>query len=188
MKRYIFALALLTLSLLLAGCVSVFVPVEQPTQTPLPMVVLPTNPPPANTVVPLATTAVSAPLCTADPLVAACTTPIVEERSKECTKKIPYAYLVMPPGSTWQPLEPGMQCTDEGVRGGLQMVSCTGQNLYTYDLKVCNSTCSAGATLMAGTSQCPEGYGYHPAGNCCWPMPGPDAGCTTFKVDIGTCK
>jgi hypothetical protein len=188
MKPTIPAITLLTLSLLLVGCVSVFVPVQPPvTQTALPTVLLPTNPPPpVQSVVP--PTASSAPLCTADPLAAVCTPPTLEERDRHCTKKIPYTFLVIPPGSTWEPVESGLQCGDEGVRGGMQMISCTGQNLYSYDLKVCNSTCSAGATLMAGTAQCPDGYGYHPAGNCCWPMPAPDFGCKVYTVNIGTCE
>ena len=188
MKRYAIPFALIALSLLLVGCVSVFVPVEAPTPTLLPMIILPTNPPPVVPVIPTATTIQSAPLCTTDPLISACTPPSVEERDKACTKKIPYTFLVMPPGSTWEEIDPGLHCGDEGIRGGMQMISCTGTPLYSYDLKICNSTCSAGATLMAGTNQCPEGYGFHPAGNCCWPMPAPDAGCIVYKVDIGACQ
>ncbi len=187
MKPYAFPITLLALSLLLAGCLTVFVPVDTPTA--LPTILLPTNPPPpVESVVPAATALQSAPLCTADPLASACTSPKVEERDKFCVKKVPYVLIVMPPGTRYDPADSGLFCSDEGIRNGEQMISCTGQHLTTYDLKVCNTTCSAAAPLTAGAGQCPDGYGYSAGGNCCWPMPAPDAGCVLFQVDIGTCE
>jgi hypothetical protein len=189
MKHNSALIAMLILSVLaLSACNSVFVPA--PTPTPAPTAILPTSaPPPIQPVVASPTASVqSAPLCTVDPLALACTPPLVEERDKFCVKKIPYALMALPVGTNFQPADSGLTCTDEGVRDGMQMVSCTGKRLVSYDLKVCNSTCSAAAPLTTGTAQCPQGYGYNAAAGCCWPMPAPDAGCKLFKVDIGTCE
>ena len=190
MKHKPALIALLILSVFaLSACSSVFVPVATPTLAPPPILPAATNPPPPiQPVVASPTTLQSAPMCTADPLAAVCTPPLVEERDKFCVKKIPYALLALPVGSTFQPAQAGLTCTDEGIRDGMQMVSCSGTRLYSYQLKVCNPACSAAAPLTANASQCPAGYGYSAGANCCWPMPAPDAGCQLFKVDIGTCE
>ncbi len=185
MKSYAFPITMLVLTFTLAGCITVFVPANTP--TPLPTILLPTNPPPIQPATPSATSPQSAPLCAADPLVSACAVPKAEERDKFCVKKVPYVLIAMSPGTKFDPADSGLICTDEGLRSGEQMASCTGKPLTTYDLKICSSACTAGATLMAGTAQCPEGYGYNSAGNCCWPMPAPDAGCILFEVNVGAC-
>jgi hypothetical protein len=111
MKRKSFLIATFLLPVFILGaCISVFVPVPTPTFAPTP-IILPTNPPPP--VEPPPTSIQSAPMCAADPLAAVCAPPIVEELARECTKKIPYTYLVMPPGSTWQPAQEGLTCRDE---------------------------------------------------------------------------
>ena len=189
MNHKFILIALLILAVFaLSACTSVFVPVGTSIPAPTP-IIQPTNPPPLPTqpVPPAPTTIQSAPMCTTDPLATACTAPVAEERDKFCVKKVPYALIALPPGSTFQPAEAGLMCTDEGIRDGLQMVSCTGQRLYSYKLKVCNSACAAAAPLAAGSNQCPSGYGYNAGASCCWPMPAPDAGCTLVKIDIGTC-
>jgi hypothetical protein len=58
----------------------------------------------------------------------------------------------MPPGSTFQPAEAGLTCTDEKIRNGMQMVSCTGERLTSYNLKVCNPACAAAAPLTANAT------------------------------------
>lgn len=188
MKSTFALIVLFVLSLLvLSACNSVFVPV--PTLTPAPTAIpLPTNPPPIQPVAASPTASVqAAPLCNADPLAEACMPPFIEERDKFCVEKVPYVLIALPVSSTFQPAESGLTCTDEGVRDGVQMVSCTGARLNSYNLRVCNPACSAAAPLATGTGQCPDGYGYNSGGNCCWPMPAPDAGCFLFKVDVGTC-
>lgn len=174
---------------LLSGCLSVFVPVETlapvaPTSTSAPPVVQSVVP-----VTPPATTALSAPVCASDPLASACSAPVAEERDKFCVKKVPYTQIVLPVGTIWEPVDPLLQCTDEGIRGGMQVITCHSiQTNFSYDLKVCSSACSANSTLTTGTGQCSQGYGFSAAGNCCWPVPTTDAGCALFKVDIGTCQ
>ncbi len=177
---------------LLSSCLSVFVPVE--TAAPLqPTIALATNAPPSiQSVVPvttLTTSAQSAPLCASDPIASACSAPLAEVRDKFCVQKIPYTQIALPVGTTFEPVGPLLICTDEGIRGGMQIITCRSPQInYSYDLKVCNSACSAASGLTVGTGQCSEGYGYSAANACCWPVPTTDAGCALFKVDIGTCQ
>jgi hypothetical protein len=127
-------------------------------------------------------------LCAVDPLVTSCAAPKVEERAKYCFEKLPYTQFAMAPGVTFEPVDPGLKCADQGIRNGEQVIACTGQNLYSYTLKVCNAACTAASALTVDASKCAEGYGYSSEANCCWPIPKEDAGCTLVKVDIGTCR
>ena len=190
MKRHLLPLTLLILSLLLAGCLTVFVPVDTPTPAPT-TILLPTSAPsvaPIQSVTPEVTQSQAAPLCAVDPLVTSCAAPKVEERAKYCFEKLPYTQFAMAPGITFEAVEPGLKCADQGIRGGEQVIACTGQNLYSYTMKVCNAACVASAALTVDAAKCAEGFGYSSSANCCWPIPAEDAGCVLVKVDIGTCK
>ena len=186
MKRSCSFRAVLFLAFLLTGCITVFVPVDTPTPPPT-TIILPTLPPPTQTLVSSPTSVPFAPLCSVDPLASACKPPTVSTLSKSCIKKIPYSLVALPPGSTFEIVEPGMTCKDEGLRGGQQQISCTGQQLFSYELKVCDSSCYA-AHLEADTTQCQDGYGYSSAAGCCWPTSALEAGCVLYKVDIGACN
>ena len=52
---------------------------------------------------------------------------------------------------------------------GKNVITCTGKELWTYELKLTNSACAANA-LATGTGQCQEGLGYDAAQNCCAPL------------------
>ena len=180
---------LVTLSLLLSGCLTVFVPVDTPTPGPTALE-FPTLQPTSQsleTALPGATQAQSAPMCAVDPLVTSCAAPNVEQRDKFCVKKYPYVLIAAPPGVTFEPASVGLKCTDEGIRGGDQIISCTGPELLSYNLKICNAACNA-SLLDTASGKCPTGYGYALEGGCCWPVPAEDAGCILFKVDVGTCN
>lgn len=191
MKRAsFFALALLTLSVLLSGCLTVFVPVSTPTPGPtaIPLPTLaPTIASPLETALPASSQQPSAPMCAVDPLVTSCAAPAVEQRDKFCVKKYPYVLIAAPPGVTFEPATEGLKCTDEGLRGGDQIISCTGPELLSYNLKICNATCNA-SLLDTTSGKCAAGYGYSAEGGCCWPVPVNDSGCILFKVDVGTCN
>jgi serine/threonine protein kinase len=126
-----------------------------------------------------------APVCQDAP--ASCDAPSADVRDKFCVNKIPYTLLALPEGSTFEVVTSGFKCSDEGVRDNSQMVSCTGQELVSFDLKVCNSACNATDTVSAG-GQCPDGYGYDSAGQCCAAVLAPDSGCTVIKVDLRDCS
>jgi len=120
-----------------------------------------------------------------------CEKPTVEMLdNKYCVEKKPYAIMSVPAGSTYESLNPDMVCVDQMHSDGSLRVTCssaTNKELWSYDLKVCNSACSAPA-LQIGTGQCQDGYGYDPINQCCTQPPaGGDDGCTIYRVDIGGC-
>jgi hypothetical protein len=187
MKRKVCLVPVLIFTFILTGCITVFVPVETPTSAPT-AIILPTNPPPpTETLAPASPTVVPfAPFCSVDPLAVACSAPKVETLSKSCIKKVPYTLVALPPGTTFETVETGLTCKDEGLRAGEQNISCTGQELISYKLKVCNPACFA-ASLETGTDHCPDGYGYSSAAGCCSSTSDLGDGCVVYKVDIGAC-
>jgi len=194
MKRNFNPVVLLVIACLSIACLTVVASVV--TLTPAPtatrLSILPSQPgvvvpSPTSIIVPSPTLVQIAPLCTVDPLAGACPTPTVRTQSKFCVKKLPYTLLEIPPGATFESMDTGMTCKDEGLHGGVHQVSCTGQQLYSFELKVCDTACSA-AQLKTGTGQCPDGYGYSAGAGCCWPTSALEAGCVIYKVDIGACQ
>lgn len=129
-----------------------------------------------------------APFCDTAP--AGCEAPTVEMRdNKYCIDKVPYAIMAVPVGTTYESLDDDMMCVDQ-IAGDEMRISChsvTSKQLWSYDLKVCNSACAAPA-LQMDTGQCPDGYGYDPANTCCAaPEPSGSDGCITYQVDLGAC-
>jgi hypothetical protein len=119
--------------------------------------------------------------CTADQVIPAAT---VEETNKVCVTKIPYTALRIPEGSTYTPLNPDLKCIEEATRDGYTLISCTGKQLFSYDLKVCNPPELSAADL----AQCSADATFNAADQCCAAVPAEEAGCTTFKVDIRACQ
>lgn len=186
-NRILFAFALATLFLLTAcggAAPPAPAPVEQPsaTQPPAPAPLEPTA-------LPAPTQPQYAPFCETAPT--GCEAPTVEMLdNKFCVKKWPYAIMSVPAGSTYEPLDERLECQDQMHDDGNLRITCNdieGRQEYSYDLKVCNSACTAPA-LETGTGQCPDGYGYDSANLCCAaPAPSSGDGCTTYTVDLGTC-
>jgi hypothetical protein len=110
--------------------------------------------------------------------------------NKYCIEKVPYAIMSVPAGTTYESLDPDMECVDQLHSDGNLRITChsvSSKQLISYDLKVCNGSCSAPA-LQMDTGQCPEGYGYDAASQCCAaPEPASGDGCTTYTVDLGAC-
>jgi hypothetical protein len=185
---------LLTAGLLLAACVPAPTPapVEQPVQ-PQPVVELPTQAPPPPPPEPTAVQPPApqyAPFCQSAPV--ACQPPTIELRDNAfCVEKIPYAILAVPAGTTYESQDAGMECIDQATADGSLRITChskEGKQLWSYNLKVCNGSCSA-PSLQMGTGQCPEGYGFDATNQCCAvpPAAGSEAGCIIYRVDIGGC-
>ena len=187
MKRHTFPAIFLILSILLTGCgLNVFESVPTATSAPT-AIPLPTNLPPTDAPAPLGPGPTqSVPLCTVDPLISSCAVPKVEERDKYCVEKLPYVQFAMAPGVTFESLDPTLKCNDQGLRGGEQVIACTGQPLIAYDLKICNAACSPNA--LVADARCPENYGFSADAGCCYPMPADDAGCVIVKVNISACR
>jgi hypothetical protein len=156
-----------------------------PTAVPAP--VEPTQP--AAPALPEPTQPQYAPFCEAAP--AGCEAPTVELLdNKYCIEKVPYAIMAVPAGTTYESLDPDMVCVDQMHSDGNLRISChsvSSKQLWSYDLKLCNDACSAPA-LQVGTGQCPDGYGFDAANQCCAaPSPASGDGCTTYRVDLGAC-
>ena len=106
-----------------------------------------------------------------------------------CVEKIPYQNISITPGTTFEALDPKgeLKCEDSGtVVDGKTVITCTGKQLWTYELKFTNSACSASA-LTTGTGQCQDGSGFDSANNCCAPLSAANAGSVTIKVNMGAC-
>jgi hypothetical protein len=131
-----------------------------------------------------------APACQA---AASCDAPAVtdtEAVNTYCVQKIPYQNIMLPPGTTFESLDSKgeLKCADSGtVVDGKNVISCTGKELWTYELKLTNTACGSGSSLQAGTTSCADGQGYDAANNCCAPLTTGSGGSVVIKVNIGAC-
>ena len=121
-----------------------------------------------------------------------CEAPAVKMLDNQyCIERVPYAIMSAPAGTTYESQDLDMECVDQMHNDGNLRITChsiSGKDLWSYDLKVCNSSCSA-TSLEMGTGQCPEGYGYNVANECCSaPAPSGSDGCTIYRVDLGVCQ
>ncbi len=111
-------------------------------------------------------------------------TPVVIETNKICTQKIPYTGISIPEGATFEPLDPKLLCQVERTSGGNSIIACTGQQLFSYKLKVC----VAPVISSTDSGKCAQGSIYDTSNQCCQVPPAEGAGCTIFKVDLRGCK
>jgi hypothetical protein len=152
-----------------------------PTQAP-PEVVEPSQPP-------AATAQTFAPACQAAPSCAAPDVTDIAGEKNYCVEKIPYQNIAVEPGTTFESLDPTgeFKCQDSGtVVDGKNIITCAGQQLVAYELKLTSSACAANA-LATGTGQCQEGLGYDAAQNCCAPLDAAATGSVTITVHMGAC-
>jgi serine/threonine-protein kinase len=125
------------------------------------------------------------PACGAE-VVSAIATPVVTMRDKICTEKVAYTLLSIPRGATYEPQKPGYRCIDVQDVSGERWIQCSGPDLTSFNLKVCNPAPTAAATLAGQT--CGEGSVFNSASQCCAPAPAADAGCMLFPVDLKSCS
>jgi len=156
-------------------------PAEQPPTSAPTEPAPPTDPPPPQ----------YAPFCETAPATG-CEAPTVEViDNKYCIEKVPYVIMSVPAGTSYESQDPDMECVDQIHSDGNLRVTChsvTSKELWSYDLKLCNGGCAAAPSLQMGTGQCPDGYGFDAASQCCAaPEPASEAGCIVFQVDIGGC-
>jgi len=65
-----------------------------------------------------------------------------------CVQKIPYQNIMLDPGTTFESLDSKgeLKCSDSGtVVDGKNVITCTGKELWTYELKI---TSEAGSGVM----------------------------------------
>ena len=110
--------------------------------------------------------------------------------NRYCIEKVPYAIMSVPAGTTYETFDIDFQCVDQMHSDGTMRVTChsiTGKELWSYDLQVCDSACNV-PVLQTGNAQCPEGFGFDQANQCCAaPAPASSDGCTIYQVDLGAC-
>jgi len=166
---------------------------EQPTATPVPTAI-PTNTPteiPTLTAVPATLPPTEAETVTASviPFAPACDAgitipvPVVKEINKVCTKKIPYTFITIPEGATFESLNPAMTCARETTNNGNTIISCKGQQVFSYQLRVCTPPVLSSDDL----GKCSPDSTYNSANQCCAAVSQQEAGCTEFKVDLRSC-
>jgi hypothetical protein len=189
---YLFLAVTIFVGLFVSACGGSAAPATQ--AAPPPVVIAPTTAP-VDVVAPTQQSAppaqAFAPACQA---ATSCAAPVVEEMNTEvlktyCVEKIPYQNIKIVPGTAFEALDPSgdFKCKDSGtMEGDKAILTCTGKQLWTYELKLTNTACSAGA-LTTGTGQCQEGSGYDAAQKCCAPLTGGNSGSVTIKVNLGDC-
>ncbi len=151
------------------------------------------TPRPTNTPPPTAVT--QAFFCVWDatptPSLPACRLPEAEERDRFCVKKVPYTLIALPEGDTYRVLMPGIVCTDAGLKRGVQLVTCTGPQSYSFLLEICNPSCAALPTPTRDTTVpseiCPPGFNYLSDRACCQAAGGASLGCVTLKFATRAC-
>jgi hypothetical protein len=160
------------------------------TQAAPPVEVVPTQPAPEAAPVDAGAPAQTfAPACQA---ASACAAPAVVDTvasDRVCVKKIPYQYIFVDDGVTFEVLEPDkLICVDNGgvSSDGKHAIECHGTESWASQVKFTNTACSA-ASLTAGSDQCQAGLGYDAAQNCCAPLTAGDAGSVTITVNMGEC-
>jgi serine/threonine protein kinase len=136
---------------------------------------------PTKTAVPTITSVVFAPFCQPDTMQV--TAPVVRQTNIDCVLKKPYTTVSIPLDATFESLSSEMTCEVVNTRADDMLVSCTGQELYTYELKVC----SPQPALPASGGQCADGTGFDAANSCCVNPPAEDAGCTIYQMDMKSC-
>ncbi|MFN8414475.1 MAG: serine/threonine-protein kinase [Anaerolineales bacterium] len=141
----------------------------------------------ASTVAPTEAVATIAPTQIAFALACSATdaipTPVVKETNKVCIQKAPYTTLEIPEGATYEVLDQGFVCNQQLTSNGTTLISCTGKQLFSFDLKVCQSPVLSNEEL----GKCSTDSTFNSANNCCAAVPPKEAGCTTIKVDIRGC-
>jgi hypothetical protein len=191
--KFMFFGLFVLMTLILTACAAPAAPTAAP---------LPTQPPPtavvevptqeaAPTEAPEPTQAF-APVCQST--AASCAAPDVRDTVASetyCVKKIPYTNVVVDAGTTFEVLDKSgdFSCADSGQKTseGKMILTCTGKELFAFDLKLANPACSA-STLVTGTGQCQDGFGFDAAQGCCAPVTSDtDAGSVTIRVNLGGC-
>ena len=161
----------------------------QPTAVIIPTLAPAEVVPAAEAVQPEAAVQIYAPACQA---MVSCEAPELKDTealNTYCVEKIPYQNISVMPGTKFESLDTSgeLKCRDSGtVVDGKNVITRTGKQLWTYELKFSNSACAA-PVLTTGASQCQDGLGYDAAQNCCAPLAAADAGSITIKVNIGAC-
>jgi len=129
---------------------------------------------------------VLAPICSAG-AIPVTPKPVVRETNKDCIKKVPYTTISIPRDATFESLRDGFSCIKESETENKVLISCTGQQLFSFDLKVCNPQTVPTPVSQADAGRCAQGTNFDAANQCCVAPPAEDASCTICQVDLRAC-
>lgn len=116
-----------------------------------------------------------------------CQLPIAEQSSVFCSSKVPYNLILVNIGSTYEISNEDITCSDGGMKGGRQILTCTGPMASNFELKVCDPTCAI-PTFQAETTHCPQDYHFDESLQCCAQRPQPvDQNCVVLKLKTRSC-
>ncbi len=158
-----------------------FSPIEQPTPTFVPTSIptltsVPTEQPAESVASPLP----FAPACAAGVTIPV---PVIQDIDKVCVRKVPYTSISIPQGATFESLDPGFSCLVEVTRSGRTVLSCTGKQLLSFGLKVCQPA----VISSEDAGKCSTDATFDSANQCCMTPPREGAGCSISRVDIRGC-
>ncbi len=176
---------------LTAACrIEVVAPTEIARPTPVPPTETSTAIPTA-TVPPASPTPEFAPFCEAGDGNASsamqCRPLAAEESSTFCSEKDPYNLILIDQGLTYELLTDGFRCTDAGLKGDKQMITCTGQYAAAFAINVCDPACVI-PTVQAAVTKCPAGYNYNVYQGCCTQeIQQIDPNCMAFDFKTTSC-
>ena len=161
-------------------------PTISPTETATPVIT------PTQSDTPVPATPAFAPFCKPDaatsiPMSSLCRLPIAEAGSAFCVKKIPYNLIYINAGATYEVLTPGFRCSDGGMKGDRQLLSCIGPMATNFGVSVCDPACAA-PTIPANITQCPQGFNYNDLQGCCTQQPKQvNQNCVTLSIESTSC-
>jgi len=177
------------------------VPVASPTstETPTPIPTSTLTPiPPTRTPYPTLTrsptlvpysTPVMAPFCDDPDVVSqsACEYPFAQQTGAFCVNKSPYNLIALSDRATYELLHEHVRCKEAGVQDGQRYITCTGPLAYYYELRICDSSCTA-LQVDENLDRCPFGYAYNNLQKCCTKKTQDvSQGCTILKLDTVSC-
>jgi hypothetical protein len=175
------------LSWSMAACsISVVAPTPVATDTPVPS----ETPTAAPTATPEASaTPEFAPMCAdlATPETPICRDLSATQSSTFCQDKDPYNLILFDQGLTYEVLTKGFRCSDAGLKGDKQMITCTGQFAANFAVNVCDPGCAV-PTVQSTLVQCPQGYNYNARQGCCTnEIQEVSPNCKAFTFTTSTC-
>ena len=116
-----------------------------------------------------------------------CQMPIAEQSSLFCSSKVPYNLILINAGSTYEISNEDVTCSDGGMKGGRQILTCTGPMASYFELRVCDLACAI-PTFQAETTHCPQDYHFDEFLQCCGQGPQPiDQNCVVLKLQTKSC-
>jgi len=109
---------------------------------------------------------------------------MIVETNRTCTSGVPYTTYMIPKGTTYEVPDAEFKCSPAGEKDGNDLIVCTGTELFSFDLKLCNQDLIP--SLEIGSDRCEPGAGYDELNQCCISDP-KEAACVIFRAETTGC-